>query len=547
MQADLVLFNGHVYTMDAARPRAQAVAIAGDRILATGDDKTLRPLLRRGGRAVDLGGRVVIPGLIDAHVHFGWYSIARYQNQVDLDNVPTKAEAVARVTKAAHQTPPDRWIQGGGWNKNIWPDAASTNRSFPTATDLDAFIPDHPVVLKDKSHHVIWVNSRALELAGITATTQPPPGGEILRDDSGQPTGILLETAAELVYKAVPDPDVDTFVNALRSGIAEAHRLGLTGVHDPGHPTILAALQVLRAQGELRLRALAHIPTDELEAAIELGFRSGLGDEYLRIGGVKIFADGALGPQSAHLLAPYRAVDGSATDNLGLPVHTAGELRALVRRAHQAGISVAIHAIGDAANRAVLDAIEHTQDARLQTQSPIPNRIEHVQLLHPDDLPRLAQLSVVASMQPFHATSDMEVAERHWGRRCDLAYAWRSVLDSGARLAFGSDCPIETLDPLAGIHAAVTRRRADGSPGPEGWIPAQRLTVTEAVHAYTLGAAYASGEVHRKGSLFPGKLADLVVLSQDIFLCNPMEILDTRVEMTVFDGQIVYKDEAWQP
>ena len=319
---------------------------------------------------------------------------------------------------------------------------------------------------------------------------------------------------------------MDTFVEALRQGIGEAQRLGLTGFHDPGHPKVLAALQVLQARGELGLRALVHIPTDGLDAAIELGLRSGLGDELLRIGGLKIFADGALGPQTGHMLAPYEGTP----DNRGIPTHPAAELDDLVRRAHRAGIVG--HRPRHRRRRQPRRAGRYSKCPSYQSTSPqstLPNRIEHVQLLHPADVPRLAQLGVVASMQPIHATSDMEMAERYWGRRCDLAYAWRSVLDSGAALAFGSDCPIETLDPLAGIHAAVTRRRADGSPGPEGWIPAQRLTVAEAVHAYTLGAAYASGEAHLKGSLAPGKLADLVVLSQDIFQIEPMAILDTRV------------------
>jgi predicted amidohydrolase YtcJ len=383
-----------------------------------------------------------------------------------------------------------------------------------------------------------------LELAGITATCEAPAGGEILHDESGRPIGILLETAVELVYKAIPDPDLEMMVAALRQATPRAHRLGLTGFHDPGHPTLLAALQVLRAHDKLGLRALVHVPSDGLDHAIGLGLRSGLGDEKLRVGGVKIFADGALGPQTAHMLSPF---EGSA-DNTGIPTFSAAELFDLVLRAHEAGLSVAVHAIGDGANRAVLGAIESAAASlRAQSSEPelhrpaLPDRIEHVQLLDPVDLPRLAQLGVVASMQPIHAPSDMNMAERYWGRRSDFAYAWQSLLQSGACLAFGSDAPVESPDPLAGVHAAVTRRRADGSPGPEGWIPGQRLTVAQAVQAYTLGAAKASGEAHLKGSLSPGKLADLVVLSRDIFRVEPMSILDARVEMTVFDGRIVYE------
>jgi predicted amidohydrolase YtcJ len=531
MQADLLLFNGHIYTMDVAHPRAEAIAIAGNHILALGDGGELRGLLRPGAQVIDLGGRAALPGLIDAHIHFGWYSYGLWQGEVDLDNVPTRAEAVARVAEAARQKPPGQWIRGSGWNRNVWAD-----RAFPTAADLDGVSPDHPVALEDKSHHATWVNTRGLELAGITASTQDPPGGQIVREASGRPAGVLLETATELVHAVIPPPDVEAMTEALQQGTLEAQRLGLTGIHDPGHRTVLAAFQVLWTRGNMGLRALVHVPTEDLDAALQVGLRSGLGDQYLRIGGVKLFADGALGPQTAHMLDPYEG----APDNLGLPTHPPDELRELVQRANSGGLSVAVHAIGDAANRAVMDAVAHAQSQRTGPEVRIPNRIEHLQLLHPDDVPRLSRLGIVASMQPIHATSDMEMAERLWGRRSDMAYAWRSVLDSAAILAFGSDCPVETLDPLAGIHAAVTRRRADGSPGPEGWIPGQRLSVGEAVHAYTVGAARASGEVYLKGSLVPGKLADVVVLSRDIFQIDPMEILDTTVEMTIFDGRIVH-------
>jgi predicted amidohydrolase YtcJ len=531
MKADLLLSNGRIYTLEPEHPHAQAVAVVGNRILAVGDDAELRPLLRPGGRFVDLGGRAAIPGLIDAHVHFGSYSLGILQGKVDLDNVPSKEEAVARAAEAAGRVPRGHWIQGRGWNRNIWPDPA-----FPTAADLDAEIPYHPAALQDKSHHAMWVNSRAMELVGISASSGDPAGGEIVRDQMGQPTGMLLETACDLVHNTIPDPDLNTYVDALRLGTAKAQPLGLTGIHDPGHPLVLAAFEVLRSRGEMGLRALVHIPADGLEAAAKLGLHSGMGNEYVRIGGVKIFADGALGPQTAHMLEPYQGT----TANTGIPTHSADELQGLVRTAHDAGLSVAVHAIGDAANRAVLDAIAASPRQAYEHPPALPDRIEHVQVLHLDDLPRLAALGVVASGQPIHATSDMEMAERYWGPRCDLAYAWRSLLDAGARLAFGSDCPIETLDPLAGIHAAVTRRRASGSPGPEGWIPGQRLAVPEAVRAYTLDAAHASGETHVKGSLAPGKLADLVVLSHDIFKIDPMGILDASVEMTVFDGEVVF-------
>ncbi len=537
MKAELVLYNGRVHTMDAARPRAEAVAVAGRRILAVGSHADVAGLAGTTTRSLDLRGRTLIPGLIDAHVHFGWHSIAVSQQRLDLDNAP-KETILALVAERARSVPPERWILGGGWNQNVWPEPV-----LPSAADLDAVAPQHPVVLQSKSYHATWANSRALALAGITAATDDPPGGQIVRDAAGQPTGVLLENAADLVDKVIPEPDVAEMVAALRAGMAHAHRLGLVGIHDPGHEAVLAAFQALRdpASGRLPFRVLMHLPAAGLDAAVALGVRSGLGDEYVRIGGIKLFADGALGPQTAYMLSPYEG----SPDNLGIPTLTRDELHDLVGRAQRAGLSVAIHAIGDAANRLALDAIEQAQRESNEVSRPaLPNRIEHVQMLHPDDLPRLAQLGVVASMQPIHATSDMDMAERFWGRRSDLAYAWRSVLDGGAALAFGSDCPVETLDPLAGIHAAVTRRRADGSPGAAGWIPAQRLTVAEALHAYTLGAARASGEERLKGSISPGKLADLVVLSHDIFDVPPDEILDTAVVMTLVDGQVVHTDPA---
>jgi predicted amidohydrolase YtcJ len=277
------------------------------------------------------------------------------------------------------------------------------------------------------------------------------------------------------------------------------------------------------------------IPAKRLEDVISIGLRSGLGDDWLRVGHVKIFADGALGPRTAWMIAPY---DGEP-DNRGIPVYGPGELESLVARAASHGLACAIHAIGDQANRVTLDAFEQTQNH----QSNIPNRIEHVQLLHPKDLHRLAKLGIVASMQPIHATQDMEMADRYWGERSALAYAWRSLLEKGTVLAFGSDCPVEDLNPFAGIHAAVTRRRADGASDPEGWYAEQRLTVSEAVYAYTVGAAQAAGVAHRIGSLAPGKLADLVVLDRDPFEIEPDEILGTRPLGTMIGGRWVHREQ----
>jgi hypothetical protein len=533
MQADLVLCNGRIYTMDRANPRAQAVAIVGNRIAAVGDDAQVRGLLASGEEAIDLEGRTVLPGLTDCHIHFVEYALRL--TRIDLSGVKSKAEAVRRVAERAQTAKPGEWLLGGGWDRNIWDDP-----SFPTKEDLDSVASHNPVALDSKDGHSLWVNSLALARADITAETPNPPGGEIERQPgTSEPTGILKENAGRLVKNVIERPSLEAIQAALKAAMTNAHRAGLTGIHDCEDELAFAAFQELLKKGELGLRVLMHIPAKNLDDAIGLGLRTGFGNEKLRVGGIKIFADGALGSRTAAMLAPYE----DEPFNLGIAVTPKEEMRDLARKASRAGISVAIHAIGDRANRDVLDVLEESRQAA--EGADLRHRIEHVQLLHPADIPRLAKLDVIASMQPIHATSDMEMVEHHWGEeRARGAYAWRSLLDAGTVLAFGSDCPVESLDPLAGIHAAVTRRRADGSPGPEGWHPEERITVEEAVRAYTLGAAYASGEEREKGSIAPGKLADLVVLSQDIFAIPPMAILETEVEATILDGQFVYVNES---
>jgi len=529
MQAGLVLYNGRIYTMDRTNPRVQAVAIAGNRIAAVGDDAQIKCLLAPGGEAIDLGGRTVVPGFTDCHIHFVEYALRL--TRIDLAGVQSRAEAVRRVAERARTAKPGEWLLGGGWDHNLWEDT-----SLPTKEDLDSVAPHNPVALDSKDGHSLWVNSLALARAGIAAETPDPSGGEIERQPgTGEPTGILKENARHLVKNVIKRPSLEDIRSALKVAMANAHRAGLTGIHDCEDELAFAAFQELLKKGELGLRVLMHIPAKNLDAAIGLGLRTGFGNEWLRVGGVKVFADGALGSRTAAMLAPYQ----EEPLNLGIAVTPKEEMRELVRKASRAGLSVAIHAIGDRANRDVLDVLEESRQAG--GGADLRHRIEHVQLLHPADIPRLARLGVIASMQPIHATSDMEMVRRHWGEeRARRAYAWRSLLEAGTVLAFGSDCPVESLDPLAGIHAAVTRRRADGSPGPEGWHPEERISVGEAVRAYTWGAAYASGEEREKGVIALGKLADLVVLSQDIFAVPPMAILETEVEATVLNGKFVY-------
>lgn len=527
MHANLILTNANIHTLDPHMPRAEALAVAGNRILATGSNSAMRNLRAPDSTEIDLGGRLVLPGFIDAHIHFLSYGLSL--REIDLNGAMTLADALDRVATRAAETPPDHWLTGRGWDQLYWDDG-----SFPTKGDLDRVAADHPIWLRRKCGHAGWANSRALALAGITAETPNPPGGEIGRDPStGEPTGILFERAMELVARLQQQPTPAEADDAVRTAMHHLHRMGIVGVHNMEGADALNAFQRLRENSELRLRLVQQIPEPDLDAAIQLGIRSGLGDDWIRLGALKIFADGALGARTALMVEPFEG----EPDNYGIAVSTAEHLMHQVDKAARAGIAVHIHAIGDMANRNVLDAIETTRKAKIGLH--LRHRIEHAQVLHPDDLHRFAELNVIPSMQPIHCTQDMIAADKNWGRRARLSYAWSSLLSSGAKLAFGSDAPVETPDVLQGLYAAVTRRRADGHPGPEGWYPEECLTVQEAVYAYTLGAAYAGGEEQHKGSLTPGKLADLVVLSEDIFRAESAALLETAVEATMVDGEFV--------
>ena len=526
MYADLVLLNGKFHTLNNRQPSVTALAVRDGKIVFAGDDAGARATLRPGGEAVDLKGYCAVPGLTDAHLHFQMLSLAWQHVNAE---TPTLEEALQKVGERAAATPPGTWILGFGWNHNVW------GGSFPLAADLDRVAPDHPVSLQAKSGHASWNNTRALAMAGVSGGTPDPANGRLVRDATGKPTGVLLEEAMGLVDAVIPAPTLDQVIEAMRKAIPIVHRAGLTGVHDLDGAQAFSAHQVLHRQGELTLRVLKTIPLQHLDEAIGVGLRSGYGDDWLRVGQVKMFADGALGPRTALMLEGYD----TARDVTGIAVTDIRLINEAVHKATAAGLACAIHAIGDRANRVVLDVYEEVQAER--GTLPLPNRIEHVQLLAPSDQGRLGRLGVVASMQPLHATSDMLIAERHWGTRCSGGYALKTQLRHGAVLALGSDCPVEVLDPLIGIHAAVTRRRSDGTPGPEGWYPEERLTVEEAVRGFTWGAAYAAGMQDKLGSLEPGKLADITILDQDIFEIEPMEILQTQVKATLTGGRFVWR------
>jgi predicted amidohydrolase YtcJ len=527
VKAELAVVNGTIHTMDPTQPTVEAVAMAGGHIVSLGEAETVRPYVGKRTEILDLAGRTAIPGLTDAHVHFAAYGLSL--QRVDLSGARSPVEAAERVRARAEKTPPGEWVRGRGWDRNIWSPAG-----FPRRQVLDAVAPAHLVAMSSKDGHALWVNTLALERLGMSGVATESWGAQVVRDaETGEATGVLLEEAAGSALDRIDRPGRQALRRAIGAAGERALRLGLTGVHDCEGGEEMAAYQELWHEQALPLRVYMLIPRDNLDAAAEVGLQTGFGDEWLRVGHLKLFADGPLGSRTADMLAPYVGEPG----NRGIEVLGTDSLQQIVERASRARIAVATHAIGDRANRRVLDAYAETRG--LWSAAGVRPRIEHVQLLARPDLPRLAEIGVIASMQPIHATSDWEMAEAYWGGRSDGAYAWRSLLDSGAVLAFGSDCPVETLDPLAGIHAAVTRQRPDGTPE-GGWYAEQRLTVHEAVRAYTWGAAYAAGEEEHKGSLAVGKVGDLVVLSDDIFSMAPEGLLGTRVVATVCGGRLAY-------
>ncbi len=523
-----LISNAKIYTLDPAQPAGSAILIDNDRIRAVADDAGFLEDEGRIEEKVDAGGRPLIPGLTDAHIHLMHYATGL--QKIDCETT-TLVECLRRVAERASQTPPGEWILGHGWNQNDW------EGGFPTAADLDRVAPDQLVFLSSKSLHSAWVNTHALRLAGIMNESLDPPAGIIRRDVHGNPTGILFEAASRLVEHFIPAPSVEQIVHAIHNAQPVLWQMGLTGVHDFDPHDCFSALEILHAQQELGLRVIKSIPLEDLPHAIAVGLRSGFGDDFLSIGSVKIFSDGALGPHTAAMLQPY---EGEATA-LGMLILDAEELFERGRPAVENGLSLAVHAIGDRANHEVLNAYEQLRKVESLSRASLRHRIEHVQLLHPQDISRLGRLGVIASMQPIHATSDMLMANRYWGARSALSYAWRTQLEQGATLAFGSDAPVESPNPFWGIHAAVTRRRADGTPGPDGWVSAQRLTVLEALTAYTRGAAYAAGMEARLGRLAPGCLADLLVLDEDPFTCDPAQLRAIHPVGTMVAGEWVWR------
>ncbi|MCY3797514.1 MAG: amidohydrolase [Chloroflexi bacterium] len=527
-----ILLDGNIVTLDRAAPRVSALAISFGRVVAIGVDAEIRRLAAAKTSVINLDGKTVIPGLTDAHLH--WEAQARAMRSVNVFEVPAKAMAVERVRERVNERPAGEWILGQGWAQDLWLD-----RAFPSKADLDEVAPHHPVYLSAKSGHAAWVNSAALQRAGISSGTGDPEGGQIMRDSAGAPTGVLLETAMDLVSERIPNPTSEQLAEMMLDAQALALRSGITMIHDFDEPSCLVALQVLRERGDLALRVLKQINQKWLDAALDSGLRSGFGDDWLRIGALKLFADGALGPKTALMFEPYLG----EPENYGMAVVDKEEMIEYVSRASEFGLPSSIHAIGD---KAVHDALDVFESARRQEaqrgEKPTErrHRIEHVQIIHPNDVGRLAELDVIASMQPIHATSDMLTADRYWGERTAYAYNPRLQLDQGARVAFGSDAPVEPLNPFQGIYAAVTRQR-NGRPA-GGWQPAARLNLHESLLGFTQGPAYAAGMENRLGKLVEGYLADLIVLDRDIYQVEPESLLELKVLATMVGGEWRFRD-----
>lgn len=531
LAADLVIRNAVVRTMDAARPTASAVAVVGNRITAVGSDKEAASWVQPHTRVIDARGRLLLPGFNDSHVHFlsGGFQLA----SVDLRDARTPEEFSRRIAAFAAKQPKGRWVQGGDWDHELWPGAPLPRREW-----IDAATGDVPVFVNRLDGHMALANTATLKLAGVTRETKSPDGGLIVKDPAtGEPTGVLKDAAMSLVFRVIPPPSFDERLAAARAATEHAASLGVTSVQDMSAGTDVGVYQALAARGELKTRIYAVAPLKAWKRLAATGITAPFGSGALRIGGLKAFADGSLGSTTALFFEPYN--DDSST--AGLPsdeMFPAGAMAERVLGADAAGLQVMIHAIGDKANDTILGLYEQAMKTNGARDRRF--RIEHAQHLRANDIARFASAGVIASMQPYHAIDDGRWAEKRIGaERAATTYAFRSLLDAGAKLACGSDWTVAPLNPMLGIYAAATRRTTDGK-NPNGWVPRQKITVEEAVRAYTVGSAYAEYQEGVKGTIAPGKLADMVLLERDIFEIDPVGIENVHVALTVMDGAVVY-------
>jgi len=525
--ADLVLEGGTVITLDDARPRATALAIRGGRIVAVGGPEDVKPFVAKATRRIDLAGRAVVPGLTDAHVHVEGLGTAL--ERLDLVGAKSLEEALARVAGAASKAPSGEWILGRGWDQNDWPE-----KRFPTAADLDRVAGGRPVFLIRVDGHAGWASTEALVRAAVSARTADPEGGRILRDAAGEPAGVLIDKAMALVTAHIPEPSREVRKRRIAAGLKACARAGLTEVHDAGVPLgVVGLYKELLAEGAMPVRVYVMLRADEfLDGGHFLSPEIGLGDGRFTVRAIKVVADGALGSRGALLLAPYADEPGTR----GLATIEPDRLKAVLHRALAQGFQVNTHAIGDAANRMVLDAYEAAFGPGGGARRRF--RIEHAQVLAPADVPRFKAMGVIPSMQPTHCTSDMYwAADRLGPERAKGAYLWKTFLAQGVPVAGGSDAPVEDIAVLPGLYAAVTRQDAKGWPE-GGWHPEERVTITEALKMFATSAAYAAFEEDDRGTIAVGKRADLTVLTRDVTAVAPQDILTTQVSMTVVGGEV---------
>ncbi len=532
--ADMLLVNGIVYTMDAGGAVAEAVVIRDGTVIGVGPAAEMRDRFVA-DTVIDLGGKPVYPGFVDAHAHLEGLGIALMT--VDLSGSVSIEEVQSRVQTDLRNSGGQSWVRGRGWDQNRW-----AGKKFPSRMDLDAVSVSTPVFLVRIDGHAAWVNSKALELAGISSATPDPPGGRILRDENGNPSGVLIDNAIEAVRTVMPGPTREDRIRAVRLAVNECLSVGLTGIHDMGVDLELINIyKELITNGEFPFRIYAAIdgPGPTWDSLRVSGPVLGFGDDHLTIRALKLYADGALGSRGAALLEPYSDDPG----NRGITMLSSGEMKALVQDAVKAGFQVCTHAIGDRANAMTLDVYEEVLRSSTRDARDVRLRIEHAQVLSPEDIPRFARLGVIPSMQPTHCTSDMPWAiERLGEKRARYAYAWRSLLDAGSIIPAGSDFPVEHPSPLLGYSASVTRQNESGYPA-GGWSPEQRMTRIEALKGFTLWPAYAGKNESRSGSLEVGKHADLTVLHQDIMTIPDDRLASARVALTIVAGKIVYRGE----
>jgi predicted amidohydrolase YtcJ len=530
LMADLVLFNGRVFTVEKGMPWAQAVAVRDGKFVAVGSDDEVKTLIGAGTQAIDLRGQLVLPGFNDAHLHFANGGL--YLLGIDLRPARDEKEFVSIIKEYIKKLPAEEWVTGGNWDHENWP-----SKKHPRRQLIDAISGEHPVLVSRLDGHMALANSLALKLAGITRDTPDPQGGEIVKDKkTGEPTGILRDNAYDLVDAVIPPISRDRRVKAIMTAIRHAQEMGVTSVQDNSSRDDLEIYQELLRKGELGVRINAWRSSDQIADFSRIGINAAFGGPFLRLGTVKLFVDGSMGAGTALFFAPY--ADDPAT--AGLPIHKEDELDALVLAADKAGLQIAAHAIGDKANCWILNALAKARRENGARDSR--HRVEHSQVVTADDVARFRELGVVASIQPSHCIDDMRWAEKRIGSRVVDAYRFASFLKNGVRLAFGTDWDVEPLDPRLGLYAAVSRELPTGGPA-GGWHPDEKISLAEAIECYTLGSAYAEFQEKEKGSIAPGKWADLAVMGKNIFEVPKKDILKTAVTMTILAGKIIFKKE----